>query len=137
MMIQDVAIQSDNKATGAAVVRPGKKLGRSGLGFRPPMAVDWNHDRRPVKANPAGDVEMPMQPDEGHQRSFRPSVVVRMFGPLTILRDDVPLALPASRKVRALFAYLALAPNAVTRSKLCELLWDVPNDPRGAARQSR
>jgi hypothetical protein len=45
-----------------------------------------------------------------------------------------PLTLPSSRKVRALIAYLALAPGAVTRSKLCELLWDVPNDPRGELR---
>ena len=57
-----------------------------------------------------------------------------MLGPLTIRRDDVALALPGSRKVRALFAYLSLAPHAVTRSHLCELLWDIPNDPRGELR---
>jgi DNA-binding SARP family transcriptional activator len=57
-----------------------------------------------------------------------------MLGRMTITRDGVALALPASRKVRALFAYLALAPRAVTRSQLCELLWDVPNDPRGELR---
>jgi DNA-binding SARP family transcriptional activator/TolB-like protein len=61
-------------------------------------------------------------------------VAVRMLGPLAILRGDAPVALPASRKVRALFAYLALAPHASTRSHLCELLWDVPNDPRGELR---
>ncbi|HVJ40100.1 MAG TPA: hypothetical protein VM639_01335, partial [Dongiaceae bacterium] len=33
-----------------------------------------------------------------------------------------------------LFAYLALAPHPVSRSRLCELLWDVPNDPRGELR---
>jgi TolB-like protein len=49
-------------------------------------------------------------------------------------RDGAVLALPASRKVRALLAYLALAPRAVTRSQLCELLWDVPDDPRGELR---
>jgi DNA-binding SARP family transcriptional activator len=59
---------------------------------------------------------------------------VRLLGPLTISRDGTTLALPASRKVRALFAYLALAPHAVPRSQLCELLWDVPNDPRGELR---
>jgi DNA-binding SARP family transcriptional activator len=59
-----------------------------------------------------------------------------MLGPLTILHGGVPVALPASRKVRGLFAYLALAPHAVTRSHLCELLWDVPNDPRGELRWS-
>jgi DNA-binding SARP family transcriptional activator len=57
-----------------------------------------------------------------------------MLGRMTICRDGVTLALPASRKVRALFAYLALAPLAVSRSQLCELLWDVPNDPRGELR---
>ncbi|GIL40577.1 adenylate cyclase [Rhodospirillales bacterium TMPK1] len=59
---------------------------------------------------------------------------VQMLGPLTIRRDGNVLTLPASRKARALFAYLALAPHAVTRSQLCELLWDVPNDPRGELR---
>src|SRR5262245_62586455 len=57
-----------------------------------------------------------------------------MLGRMTISRGDVVLDLPASRKLRALFAYLALSPRAVTRSELCELLWDVPNDPRGALR---
>jgi DNA-binding SARP family transcriptional activator len=57
-----------------------------------------------------------------------------MLGPLAICRHGVALALPTSRKVRALFAYLALAPRAVARSQLCELLWDVPNDPRGELR---
>lgn len=61
-------------------------------------------------------------------------VTVRMLGPLAIRRGDAPVMLPASRKVRALFAYLALAPHAPTRSHLCELLWDVPNDPRGELR---
>ncbi|TIX15861.1 MAG: transcriptional regulator, partial [Mesorhizobium sp.] len=46
----------------------------------------------------------------------------------------MPVALPASRKLRALLAYLALAPHPVGRSRLCELLWDVPNDPRGELR---
>jgi DNA-binding SARP family transcriptional activator/TolB-like protein len=60
--------------------------------------------------------------------------VVAMLGPLAISRNHVPVPLPASRKVPALLAYLALAPHAVPRSRLCELLWDVPNDPRGELR---
>src|SRR3954470_12910450 len=59
---------------------------------------------------------------------------VRLLGSLTVIRDDVTLPMPASRKVRALFAYLALTPHAVSRSQICELLWDVPNDPRGELR---
>ena len=57
-----------------------------------------------------------------------------MLGPITIRRDGTTLALPASRKVRALLAYLALASLPVSRSALCDLLWDVPNDPRGELR---
>ncbi len=57
-----------------------------------------------------------------------------MLGRMTISRDGAALELPASRKLLALFAYLTLAPRAVARSQLCELLWDVPNDPRGALR---
>lgn len=63
-----------------------------------------------------------------------PRLSVRLLGPLEILRNGTPVALPASRKLRALLAYLALAPHAVGRSRLCELLWDVPNDPRGELR---
>jgi DNA-binding SARP family transcriptional activator/TolB-like protein/Tfp pilus assembly protein PilF len=59
---------------------------------------------------------------------------VQLLGPFTVSRAGAPLTLPASRKVRALLAYLLLAPGAVTRSQLCELLWDVPNDPRGELR---
>ena len=59
---------------------------------------------------------------------------VRMLGPMAISRGGAPLALPPSRKLRGLIAYLALAPNAVMRSHLCELLWDIPNDPRGELR---
>lgn len=62
------------------------------------------------------------------------SLQVTLLGPFAIRRDGVPLILPASRKVRALLAYLVLAPHPMTRSHLCELLWDVPNDPRGELR---
>jgi DNA-binding SARP family transcriptional activator len=64
----------------------------------------------------------------------RSTLQVRVLGPLTISRAGRTLALPASRKVRALIGYLALAPLAVTRTHLCELLWDVPSDPRGELR---
>lgn len=53
---------------------------------------------------------------------------------MIISRDGAALPLPASRKARALFAFLAVSPAPVSRSHLCELLWDVPNDPRGELR---
>jgi DNA-binding SARP family transcriptional activator/TolB-like protein len=63
-----------------------------------------------------------------------PALRVQLLGPFAMSRKGRKLALPASRKVRALFAYLALAPRPAGRSQLCELLWDVPNDPRGELR---
>jgi DNA-binding SARP family transcriptional activator len=63
-----------------------------------------------------------------------PSLEIRMLGPLTVFRKGLALELPPSRKVRALLAYLALSQRVVSRSQLCELLWDVPNDPRGELR---
>jgi DNA-binding SARP family transcriptional activator/Flp pilus assembly protein TadD len=62
------------------------------------------------------------------------SIHIRLLGSLAIQRNGQTLTLPASRKARALFAYLALAPRPVTRSQLCELLWDAPDDPRGELR---
>jgi DNA-binding SARP family transcriptional activator/tetratricopeptide (TPR) repeat protein len=59
---------------------------------------------------------------------------IRILGPLEIRREGAVLPLPASRKVRALLAYLALAPREASRGQLCELLWDVPTDPRGELR---
>ena len=54
----------------------------------------------------------------GDDRGLR----LRLLGPLTVVRDGVPVALPGSRKTRALLAYLAMAPRPVGRSHLCELL---------------
>ena len=62
------------------------------------------------------------------------SLRFRLLGPLQLSRGAEVLALPASRKVRALLGYLVLASRPVARSQICELLWDVPNDPRGELR---
>lgn len=59
---------------------------------------------------------------------------LRLLGPLTVARDGVPVSLPASRKARGLLAYLALSPGGIGRSRLCDLLWDAPDDPRGELR---
>jgi DNA-binding SARP family transcriptional activator/TolB-like protein/Flp pilus assembly protein TadD len=62
------------------------------------------------------------------------SLTFRLLGGLTLSRGGDVLQLPASRKVRALLGYLVLASRPVARSQICELLWDVPNDPRGELR---
>ena len=46
------------------------------------------------------------------------------------------MALPPSRKTRALLAYLALTRRPHRREQLCEMFWEVPDDPRGALRWS-
>jgi DNA-binding SARP family transcriptional activator/TolB-like protein len=62
------------------------------------------------------------------------SLTFRLLGSLELSRGGDVLQLPASRKVRALLGYLVLASRPVARSQVCELLWDVPNDPRGELR---
>jgi DNA-binding SARP family transcriptional activator/Tfp pilus assembly protein PilF len=59
---------------------------------------------------------------------------LHLLGPLRLTRAGVELQLPPSRKVRALLGYLTLAPHPVARTRLCELLWDAPDDPRGELR---
>ncbi len=59
---------------------------------------------------------------------------IQLLGPFSVRRDGAPVPLPRSRKVRALLAFLALGGASYSRSKLCALLWDVPNDPRGELR---
>ena len=62
------------------------------------------------------------------------ALVIRMLGRLRVSRDGQAVTLPPSRKVRALLGYLALTDNAVGRSRLCDLMGDVPSDPRGELR---
>jgi DNA-binding SARP family transcriptional activator len=87
-----------------------------------------------VETSVVAGVEKPVESDRSGRTRGEATLDVQMLGPLAIRRDGEAVALPTSRKVRALLAYLALAPQAVSRSQLCELLWDVPNDPRGELR---
>jgi len=61
---------------------------------------------------------------------------LRVLGELEVIRDGAPVMLPRSRKTRALLAYLALTGQKHRRERLCEIFWDVPDDPRGALRWS-
>ena len=59
-----------------------------------------------------------------------------VLGDFQVARDGVPLDLPPSRKTRALLAYLAVTGKTHQRERLCEIFWDIPDDPRGALRWS-
>src|SRR5690606_24808202 len=77
----------------------------------------------------------------GPNRPGRPSQVMtdlelKFLGELEVLRGGQVLPLPPSRKTRALLAWLALNPKPFRREQLCELLWDIPDDPRGSLRWS-
>lgn len=61
---------------------------------------------------------------------------LRFLGDFEVRRDGQALQLPPSKKTRALLAYLALQPRRFRREQLCELLWEVPDDPRGSLRWS-
>jgi DNA-binding SARP family transcriptional activator len=61
---------------------------------------------------------------------------VRLLGGLRVERDGTALALPPSKRTRALLAYLATTGRAHARSHLCDLLWDGPDDPRAELRWS-
>jgi DNA-binding SARP family transcriptional activator/pimeloyl-ACP methyl ester carboxylesterase len=61
---------------------------------------------------------------------------IQVLGDVAILRDGQPMALPRSKKTRALLAFLALDPGPHRRERLCELFWTLPDDPRGSLRWS-
>lgn len=61
---------------------------------------------------------------------------IRVLGILEVVRDGVQATLPPSRKTRALLAYLAVTRSPHRREELCDMFWEVPDDPRGALRWS-
>ena len=61
---------------------------------------------------------------------------LKFLGGLEILRDGASVELPPSKKTRALLAYLALNGRPFPREHLCDLLWEIPDDPRGSLRWS-
>src|SRR5439155_11831548 len=61
---------------------------------------------------------------------------IRLLGRLELFRTGASVALPPSKKSRALLAYLVATRGRHSRAHLCELLWDGPDDPRAALRWS-
>jgi len=68
--------------------------------------------------------------------SAETTLELRFLGEMEIVRAGERLDLPPSRKTRGLLAYLALSGRPHRRDRLCSLLWDVADDPRGALRWS-
>ena len=64
------------------------------------------------------------------------SLRIGLLGGLRIHRGNQELALPASRKARALLAYLLVTGRSHRRERLCEIFWEMPDDPRGSLRSA-
>jgi pimeloyl-ACP methyl ester carboxylesterase/DNA-binding SARP family transcriptional activator len=65
-----------------------------------------------------------------------PRLSIRLLGEFQILKGKAEQDLPKSRKTRALLAYLILSGRRHRRERLCDLFWDIPDDPRGSLRWS-
>ncbi|HXJ19536.1 MAG TPA: AAA family ATPase [Polyangia bacterium] len=61
---------------------------------------------------------------------------IQLLGEILVLHDGRPVELPPSKRTRALLAYLVATYRSHTRQRLCELLWQGPDDPRAALRWS-
>ena len=70
----------------------------------------------------------PRKPDGG--------LAIRLLGEIRLQRDAITVALPASKRTRALLGYLVASAAPQPRQALCDLLWDGPDDPRAALRWS-
>mgnify|MGYP001245861563 CR=1 FL=1 len=67
---------------------------------------------------------------------MNPTLAIRVLGDFQVLKGNTPLDFPQSRKTRALLAYLVLTGRRHRRERLCDLLWDLPDDPRASLRWS-
>lgn len=70
------------------------------------------------------------------QGSIRVSLSLQMLGELVVYQDNQAVPLPASKRTRALLAYLTLTGRMHRRDWLCELFWENADDPRAALRWS-
>lgn len=77
-----------------------------------------------------GPAQEPVPPARGD------GLRIGLLGELELTRGGRTVPLPASKKTRALLAYLCATGRAQRREALCELLWDGPDDPRAALRWS-
>jgi DNA-binding SARP family transcriptional activator len=65
-----------------------------------------------------------------------PGLQIHLLGDPRVILEGRVLALPPSKKTRALLAYLVATGRPHLRERLCDLLWEGPDDPRGALRWS-
>lgn len=76
------------------------------------------------------------KPDRRGARAQPAGLEIGLLGELELRREGELLALPPSKKSRALLGYLCATGRPAMRERLCALLWDGPDDPRAALRWS-
>ncbi|WP_406857317.1 tetratricopeptide repeat protein [Alsobacter sp. KACC 23698] len=74
------------------------------------------------------------EPEKRDKEGADAPAQLRLLGPLRVLRAGLESPLPPSRKVRGLIGVLALSPHPIQRSRLTDMFWDAPDDPRGELR---
>ncbi|MBP1851340.1 alpha/beta hydrolase [Rhizobium halophytocola] len=65
---------------------------------------------------------------------MRDTIQISLLGELRVTVEGQPAPLPASRKARALLAFLVATGRPHRRERLCELFWDLPDDPKASLR---
>ncbi len=63
-------------------------------------------------------------------------LTISLLGELRVRRGGEDVPLPSSRKARALLGFLVATGRPHRRERLCELLWELPDDPKAALRWS-
>lgn len=63
-------------------------------------------------------------------------LTIKVLGELSVELNGNKINLPPSKKTRALLVFLILTKRPHRRDRLCELFWELPDDPRGALRWS-
>lgn len=63
-----------------------------------------------------------------------PDIEISLLGELRVVSQGQDVPLPASKKARALLAFLVATGRPHRRERLCELFWDLPDDPKAALR---
>ena len=97
------------------------------------MTMIWTRDRVNVAAGhrPADS----NGPDSGGMAEAN-TLEIQLLGDVALKRGATLLTLPPSKKTRALLAYLVMTGRPHRRERLCAMLWEMPDDPRGALRWS-
>src|SRR5262249_37868447 len=85
-------------------------------------------------ARKADQGDMPLRQRE--RPVVNQTLPIRVLGEVDTQKGKPPQDFPQSLKTRALLPFLFLTARRHRRERLCDLFWDVPDDPRASLRWS-